>query len=333
MKLASLRRELEARGLPAKGRKAELEARLSAARAEEAARKTFAEDAPAVLAAFTPDFDDAEDSDVAVVVVEEIEPAAEGGAPAAAAARSPHRRTTLHAHRFVLSRRSAYFRGAFSEGFTEADEPRIEVRGFSAAAFTKLLSFCYTGRVELGPGDAWELLAAADRYGVPALRGFAVDYLASLLDADNALEMLGRAEAHGAPALAAKARAFACERGSAVLASSAVLELPAEALLSLLRDDALRASELEAFEAVLRWGAAHREGGASLKAAVAPFLPHLRFEHVPPQELQDVVRKSGVVPDSMVADAALAQLGTKKRKAADDGDGGEEAPPRKRRRS
>ena len=81
----------------------------------------------------------------------------------------------------------------------------------------------------------------------------------------------------------------------AVLASAAVLELPAEGLLSLLRDDALRASELEAFEAVLRWGEAHREGGASLKAAVAPFLPHLRFEHVPAQELQDVVRESGVV--------------------------------------
>ena len=288
MKLASLRRELEARGLPAKGRKAELEARLSAARAEEAARKTYTEDAPSVLAAFAPDFDDAEHSDVALVVVEEIAPAAdqEGGAPAAAAAaRSPHRRTTLHAHRFVLARRSSYFRGAFSEGFAEAEAPRIEVRGFSAAAFIKLLGFLYTGRAELGPADAWELLAAADQYGVPALRGFCVEYLGSLIDADNVLEVLQQAEAHGAPALAANARAFACERGSAVLASAGVLALPAEALTALLRDDALRASELEAFEAVLRWGEAHREGGASLKAAVAPFLPHLRFEHVPPQEL------------------------------------------------
>lgn len=45
----------------------------------------------------------------------------------------------------ILSSSSSYFRAMFTGGMAEEKKNRVELKGMSAATFSNLLSFIYTG--------------------------------------------------------------------------------------------------------------------------------------------------------------------------------------------
>jgi len=172
MNAKELRAALTAAGLPTTGRKAELAARLAAHVAEQeataaaaaatdhpadpAAKRVFACDAGEFIAAVASLFDPADaearrlseaTADVTVRV---------GGAHGG----------TYKLHSAILAVRCPYLAARLTTGgFLESDDEVLPLDpDVSADVMTKLLRFLYTGSVEVGGDDAWELLQVRQRY-------------------------------------------------------------------------------------------------------------------------------------------------------------------------
>ena len=69
----------------------------------------------------------------------------------------------------VLAGRSQYFRALLFGGMKESTSAEIEMKDTSAVAFSKLIFFIYTGRIELQLLDkdlVLDILRLAHRYGL-----------------------------------------------------------------------------------------------------------------------------------------------------------------------
>ena len=75
----------------------------------------------------------------------------------------------FYLHRCVLASRSSYFRALLFGGMRESQEDKVELRDTTDAAFSKLIFFIYTGRIELQLLDkdlVLDILRLAHRYGL-----------------------------------------------------------------------------------------------------------------------------------------------------------------------
>ncbi|KAJ1520319.1 hypothetical protein ONE63_004518 [Megalurothrips usitatus] len=76
----------------------------------------------------------------------------------------------FHAHKAVVSARSAVFHSMFGSTFLEARDGRAVIEGVSANAFDKFLEFLYLDHISDWGELELELLQLADRYMVDHLK-------------------------------------------------------------------------------------------------------------------------------------------------------------------
>jgi hypothetical protein len=214
---------------------------------------------------------------------------------------------SLDLHQNVLSHFSDFFRGMFTRSFRESGEETvtIEVAGGSSVAATVLvLKYLYTFMIEINSGNVFEVLAAADKLQLSGLRESCETYLAQNLCEGSVCSTWKASHLLGLSQLANKCRDLVLSEGKAVLEGGGFSELPKDLSLSVVADEELNASEEVVFEAVVAWGEANK-GVGSLRDAVAGFIPHLHFVEMGHAFLQNRVRQSGLVSESIVLDAVM----------------------------
>ena len=87
--------------------------------------------------------------------------------------------------------------------------------------------------------------------------------------------------------------AFICANAKTLVMDEEFLHLPAHLLESLAQRDDLAITELNWFEAVLRWVEADRSGRA--EAALARITPHIRIPLLTVRDIMKLVKPSGIV--------------------------------------
>lgn len=97
------------------------------------------------------------------------------------------------------------------------------------------------------------------------------------------------------------------DQGEEVLKSTGVKDLSKEQLLALLQETSFAAKETSVFQGVLAWGQANN-GRGTVAQAVCDFIPHINFHDMDHVFLQQTVRPSNVVPESVVLDAMMAMM-------------------------
>ncbi|XP_024317149.1 BTB/POZ and MATH domain-containing protein 1-like [Brachypodium distachyon] len=95
--------------------------------------------------------------------------------------------------------------------FSLEGQPSIEIEGMTRDVFEALLAYIYTDSLPAGAGDedasggggvmVWDLLVAADRYGVDRLRAICERLLCGKLDVQNVARFLGVADQYHLHAL------------------------------------------------------------------------------------------------------------------------------------
>ncbi|XP_049944324.1 speckle-type POZ protein-like [Schistocerca serialis cubense] len=142
--------------------------------------------------------------------------------------------TRLAAHRAVLGARSPVFAATFRHDTAEARRGKVVVRDVEGPALRQLLVYCYTGEAPQLASVAPQLLTAADKYGLTALKDRCEQQLVSQLDVDNAAAAAVLAVRHSCPGLTEAAVAFVREHSHRVMASQgwadAVLNSPCEVI-------------------------------------------------------------------------------------------------------
>ncbi|XP_049843342.1 speckle-type POZ protein-like isoform X11 [Schistocerca gregaria] len=142
--------------------------------------------------------------------------------------------TRLAAHRAVLGARSPVFAATFRHDTAEARRGKVVIRDVEGPVLRQLLVYCYTGEAPQLAGVAPQLLTAADKYGLTALKGRCEQQLVAQLDVHNAAAAAVLAVRHSCPGLVESAVAFIREHSHRVMASQgwadAVLNSPCEVI-------------------------------------------------------------------------------------------------------
>ncbi|XP_017492622.1 PREDICTED: BTB and MATH domain-containing protein 40-like, partial [Rhagoletis zephyria] len=111
--------------------------------------------------------------------------------------------TTFNVHQLYLTAHSVVFEAMLlRNGNTrEAQERRVVIRDLSAKTVHSLLLFIYTGALAAEEDFTLELLSAADKYEVTALKVACEQQLSLQLTTDSVFAHLVHADRHNAPTL------------------------------------------------------------------------------------------------------------------------------------
>nr|XP_032621601.1 kelch-like protein 33 isoform X2 [Chelonoidis abingdonii] len=194
---------------------------------------------------------------------------------------------TFRAHRVALSCGCEYFRAMFCSGMREARQGANPLPTLMAPADLRLLlPFAYSGTVA---GSWVELLGAAEtalQYQASGLLVLCLEALQQALSPARSLDLLAFARAYDLRPLGTAAQAYALANFDGVAQCPGFLALPLTELLALLGSDELYvASEVEAFEAALRWLDANRTHRLPHAEAI---LARVRFSLMGTRELRRV---------------------------------------------
>ncbi|XP_049769538.1 speckle-type POZ protein-like [Schistocerca cancellata] len=127
--------------------------------------------------------------------------------------------TRLAAHRAVLAARSPVFRGMFQHDTLEASCGEVRIADVEGPVLRELLSYVYTLQAPQLTGTAPELLAAADRYGLSALKAACEQQVLAQLEVETAAAAAVLAVRHSCPSLTAAAINFIRSQTHKVMAT------------------------------------------------------------------------------------------------------------------
>ncbi|XP_049796666.1 poly [ADP-ribose] polymerase tankyrase-1-like isoform X1 [Schistocerca nitens] len=109
--------------------------------------------------------------------------------------------TRLAAHRAVLASRSPVFEAMFRQDPLEASSGQVAVQDVEGPVLRQLLAYLYTLQAPRLPGMSAQLLAAADKYGVSALKAECELQLAAQLSVETAAATAALAVRHSSDSL------------------------------------------------------------------------------------------------------------------------------------
>ncbi|XP_049943956.1 speckle-type POZ protein-like [Schistocerca serialis cubense] len=105
--------------------------------------------------------------------------------------------TRLVAHRAVLAVRCPVLAAIFAQDAPKASGGQVSVADVEGPALRHLVAYCYTLRAPQLRGTAHQLLAAADKFGLPALKSACEQQVATQLSAETAAAAAVVAVRHG----------------------------------------------------------------------------------------------------------------------------------------
>lgn len=119
------------------------------------------------------------------------------------------------------------------------------------------------------------------------------------MDLSNVLQLMSYADMYNAKTLYKVCGNYVDSRASTILSSHSLLIIPKEFLKSLLSRDSFYISEIDIFEAVMRW----KDYNGFETEDIEDVLGCIRLTEIPTPELQSVVEPSGVYSSSTIKEA------------------------------
>ncbi|XP_053119999.1 kelch-like protein 11 isoform X2 [Hemicordylus capensis] len=166
----------------------------------------------------------------------------------------------FRAHRSVLAAATEYFAPLLSGDFAESRSGRVELRKWSSEAapdpetVEAVISFMYTGRVCVSPGNVHEVLELADRFLLIRLKEFCGEFLKKKLNLSNSVAIHSLAHMYSLNQLALKAADMIRRNFYKVIQDEEFYTLPFHLIRDWLSDLEITVdSEEVLFEMVLKW--------------------------------------------------------------------------------
>lgn len=157
-------------------------------------------------------------------------------------------------HKVVLASCSEYFSVMFTGSLREADLPEITLENVNPQALQALITYCYTGVIELKEDNVEVLLSTASLLQMNVVTRACCDFLKKQLDPCNCLGIALFAEQESCMSLHKQAMEFTYQHFMEVVKNQEFLSLRAEQLKYLLKSDELNVqSEENVFESLMAW--------------------------------------------------------------------------------
>ncbi|XP_046450190.1 speckle-type POZ protein-like [Daphnia pulex] len=132
----------------------------------------------------------------------------------------------IKAHTLILASGSPVLAAMFQHNFRENQEKVVEIKDINPEVFEELLCYIYNGNFNSGRNvDAAELLVAADKYAVEALKEECALVLSRELKVENAAQYLVLAHLHDSPKLHEASLDFISKNAKAICSSKDWMEI------------------------------------------------------------------------------------------------------------
>ena len=89
------------------------------------------------------------------------------------------------AHRCVLAASSGFFNGLFTNDMAERSAQVVKLERIPASVMDQLLSYLYTGEIQVSEANAEEVIASANYLLLPRLKSIACKFLERRMSASN----------------------------------------------------------------------------------------------------------------------------------------------------
>ena len=201
------------------------------------------------------------------------------------------------AHRNVLAASSPYFRNMFTSEMREKTESKVTIEALTSSVMEDLLSYIYTGAVEIGEESrARDLLSAADYLMVPRLNKMAGGFLLRNLSVSTCIGVYQLAVATRNYILKDGVQRFINKHFVVVAKSEEFMNLSADEVIELISSDDIEIrAEDEMFEVVISWV---EHSPDSRKDCLLGLLRHVRLTLVTQSYLLSKVLQNGLIMDN-----------------------------------
>ena len=160
------------------------------------------------------------------------------------------------AHRNVLAVSCPYFYKLFTSHMKEktAESVALDALDVTSQVFDNLLTYLYTGEIDVTEFNAEELVICADYFLMTELKTMASEVLKSKLRFSNCLFLLNFARRFNCDSLAKVSRVFVDKHFEPVTQSDDFLELSVDQIMDLISNDNVFVKQEETiFEALVTW--------------------------------------------------------------------------------
>ncbi|XP_042902645.1 kelch-like ECH-associated protein 1B isoform X1 [Parasteatoda tepidariorum] len=199
----------------------------------------------------------------------------------------------FHAHKIVLVSASPYFKAMFTSGLKESEMSVINIQGVCPMSMAIIIHFAYTGQVKIEENNVCNLLPAATMFQVPHIINACCTFLEKQLDPSNCIGIADFALQHGCNNLYSVANQFIDHHFSQVSQGDEFLALNVCQMILLIKRDELNVrSEMEVFNAVLRWV---RHDKARRCPKLPDILNAVRCHFLTPRFLKEQIQKCEIL--------------------------------------
>ncbi|CAA9999827.1 unnamed protein product [Nesidiocoris tenuis] len=213
---------------------------------------------------------------------------------------------TFEAHKLMLAAASPYFKAMFTGGLKESQCSEVTLHGICPSIMGRLLSFIYTGQIQITELAVCQILPAASMLQITDVIKACCIFLERQLSPINALGIAGFAEQHGCLELHKKANEFIMQHFAEVCQEEEFIQLSPKQLIELIRRDELNVrEETEVYNAVLRWVKHNEEERRPKMHAV---LYAVRCQFLTPSFLNDQMKNCEVIKKLPKCREYLAQI-------------------------
>ncbi|CAH1397653.1 unnamed protein product [Nezara viridula] len=210
--------------------------------------------------------------------------------------------TSLKVHRVVLASVSDYFLAMFKSDLIESKAELVEMKEVDGHALSSLVSYAYTGNIDVKEETVESVLAAAVLLRFPEVVDACTNFIIQQLDPSNCIGIATFAESRNCCQLRDVAVAYTEENFELVAENEEFLLMQLEDFVKLISSDYINVtSEVSVFQAVIKWIDYDIKNRCVHLERLMGFV---KLPLLPPQFLvEDVVPKIGQCGTSMVIDA------------------------------
>ena len=161
---------------------------------------------------------------------------------------------SVPAHRVILAANIPYFKAMLTSEMQESSQREVTLRNVDDDGLKRIVSYAYTGKIEITEVAAQGLLVTASMVGLPLIVQACENFMAKHVSPANCLGLEVFARLHELNDLSTIANNFSMNHFTAVSKEEEFLGISVEAIENFVESDKINInSEEDVYEAVTRW--------------------------------------------------------------------------------
>lgn len=179
---------------------------------------------------------------------------------------------------------------------SESKQNIVTLKELDSIAVEMLITFLYTGQVEVTEGNVQALLPAANLFQLNEVKDACCDFLKKQLHTTNCLGFMAFADLHSCGELLSESQRYARKHFPDVRMSDEFLQLPLSSVVDLISSNDLGVlSEEDVFEAVVEWVKHDKE---KRLVNLPELIQHVRYELLPSKYILEHVTEETLLAEN-----------------------------------